>query len=259
MSKYVKNNDSIARTWCGMEIQPSEYYLIQSSELARWSNSTPVMDSIADDTLIVSKTNISSGHITDHITAMNFLKDDITEVDTEGRQIIRAAAGKKGWSYYALGLEFETSNLSSLYCKDVSSTSISGTSIKFYNEAGTELTTQEDIDTSCTKTVVIVAPSYDYEVISGNIRQVIVPSTDVRMWVQAGILELGGPYVKSFVDGLNLRFSGLTAIETDGRASKYMTKTIHGVPYQGNQFKFTFKHDAGIKHEVQITMEIFRA
>lgn len=259
MSKYVKNNDSIARTWCGMEIQPSEYYQLQTTEYARWANNSSVMDSITDDTLIVSKTGDSSGHITDHITALNFLKDDITEIDTEGRQITRVAAGKKGWSYYALSVEFETSKLDGLYCKDISGTNISGISSKFYNAAGTELTTQETIDTDCVKTVVIIAPSYDYEVISGNIKQISAPSTNVRMYVQAGILELGGAYVKTFVDNLNLKFSGTVPVETDGRASKYMTKDIPGVPYQANQFRFTVKHDAGLKHPLVVTIETFRA
>jgi len=259
MAKYVKNNDSVARTWGGMEIESGSYYQLQSVEYARWANNSSVMDSIVDGTLIVSKTGDSSGHIVDHITALNYLKDDITEIDSEGRQIVRAAAGKKGWSYYALGIQIETSKLGGLYCKDESGTNISGISIKFYDADNVELTTQETIDAGCVKTILTIAPSYDYEIIAGNARQVSAPSTDVRLWVVGGILELGGAYVKSFADSQNLRFTGTVPMETDGRASKYMTKTIPGVPYQGNQFRFTLKHGVGVKHELLVTLEMFRA
>jgi hypothetical protein len=182
-----------------------------------------------------------------------------TEVDSEGRQIIRAAAGKKGWSYHALGVEFATSTQNSLHCKDVNDNNIQTITVKYYNSNNNELTIQSEIDTECVKTVLIIAPQYDYEVISGNIRQLSTPSTNIRMWVQAGILELGGAYVKTFVDNLNLKYMANMPIETDGRASKYMTKTIPGVPYQGNQFRFTFKHDVGVKHDLLVTIETFRA
>lgn len=74
MAKHIKNNDSVAHTWAGMEVQPGVYYQIQPSEEVRWANNSSVLDSISNDTLIVSKTNDSSGHIVDHSEALNFLK-----------------------------------------------------------------------------------------------------------------------------------------------------------------------------------------
>lgn len=260
MAKYIKNNDSIVRTWCGMEVQPSAYYLIQSVEEYKWANDSDVFDSIADDTLIVSSSNDSSGHITDHADAVNFLKGEILDIDTEGRQVQRIAAAKSGWTYLADTFEIETSKAGSLYCKDYLGNSCSAFSVKFYKEDGTEIATQGDLDAYCVKTEVLFKPSYDYEIVSGNIHHSDVPTSDVRVWVVGGIIELGGAYVKEMVRGLNMRFVGTDDhIKTDGRASKYMKKDIVGVPYQGNQLKFIFKHDAGYKHKIMMVLEFFRA
>jgi hypothetical protein len=260
MAKYIKNNDSVSRTWCGMEVVAGAYYLIQSSEQFRWANDSSVFDSIADDTLIVSKTNDSSGHITDHSDALNYLKDESVEIDDQGRQIIRTAAASKGWTYLADSMEIETSNLTGLYAKDYLGNNNSAITVKFYDASGTELTTQGTIDTDCVKTEMLFKPSYDYEVVGGNIHHGNTPSSDVRMWVVGGLIELGGAYVKEMVRGMNLKNLGTDDhIETDGRAAKYMKKDISGVPYQGNQLKFIFKHDAGFKHKVMIVLEYFRA
>lgn len=260
MTKYIKNADTITRTWCGQEIASSAYYLLQCSEESQWANDSSVFDSIADDTIIVSKTNESSGHITDHALAINYLKDNLTEIDSQGRQIIRTAAGKKGWTYLGLAIELETAKASSLFCKDENDNNIAGISLKYYKSDGTEITTQGDLDSYCVKTVLTIAPDHDYELMGGNIHHDTVPISDVRLWVKGGILELGSNYTKTMINGINMLYLGVDDhIRTDGRASKYMTKTIAGVPYQGNQLQMIIKHDAGYKHKIMFVLEYFRA
>lgn len=74
MSKVIINNDSVARTWCGMEIQPSESYEIQECEKYRWANDSQVMVDIAGEKIII---NDGDSNITDVNTAINHLKDKI--------------------------------------------------------------------------------------------------------------------------------------------------------------------------------------
>jgi hypothetical protein len=103
-------------------------------------------------------------------------------------------------------------------------------------------------------------PNYDYELIAGSIQQKASPSTDLRIWVVGGIVELGGAYVKEFAGGVNMAFFGENeSLKTDGRAAKYMTKTISGVPYQANQLQVIIKHEAGIQHKLMLMLEYFRA
>jgi hypothetical protein len=182
-----------------------------------------------------------------------------TEIDDQGRQVMRSAAGQKGWSYFSHPFEFETSKLSSLYCKDYLGNDRGDTTVKYYNASGVEVTSVDD-EALITKTVLTWSPNYDYELISGSIRQIANSSSDVRVWVIGGIVDLGGPYVKEFAGGLNLRYIGQDEeIKTDGRAAKYMKKDIVGVPYSANKIQIIVKHDAGIQHKLMIMLEYFRA
>jgi hypothetical protein len=183
----------------------------------------------------------------------------IEDVDSQGRQIIRAAAGQSGWTYFAHPIEFQTAKFNSLYEKNYSASNRSACTIKFYDANNAEVTDSQ-YESNVVKTVVLFKPTYDYEMISGYIRQVERPSTDVRVWVVGGIIELGGVYVKEFAGGLNLTYIGADEeLRTDGRAAKYMTKDIAGVPYQANQLQIIVRHDAGVQHKIMLVLEYFRA
>ena len=242
-----------------MEVQPSDYYLIQAVEEAKWANDSSVLTSIVDETLIVSKSDDSSGHITDYADAVNYLKGDILDIDEQGRQISRVAAGQAGWVYFAHPIEFETAKIGSLYEKDKAGSNRGISTIKFYDVNDAEITDAQ-YEANIVKTVILFKPSYDYELISGNLQQIDAPSTDVRLWVVGGLIELGGAYVKEFAGGINMRYFGANeALKTDGRAAKYMKKDITGVPYQGNQLQIIVKHNAGIQHKLMLSLEYFRA
>lgn len=188
------------------------------------------------------------------------------EIDEEGRQISRVAAGKKGWVYNAHFFELETSKDGSLFCEDYTGTTCPSLSIKFYNndnveitDAGAYGTKQLHLDAECVKTEVLFKPNYDYELLSGTIRLDIVSTEDCRLWVIGGMLEIGAAGTKEFAKGMNLKYLGVDeVIETDGRASKYMSKDVAGVPYQANQIKFIIKHSAGYKFKIMPALEYFR-
>lgn len=259
MIKFIKNNTNNTQTWVGQEVAPNNYYEIQTHEVFQWANNSTVLSSITNETLIVSKSNDSEGHILDYIEAINYLKDQVLDIDTKGRQINRVAYASPGWTYLAHPIEFQTAKFSSLHNKTYLNSDRSDCTIKFYDSNDAEVTDAQ-YESSIVKTVVLFKPNYDYEMICGSIRQVSCPSTDVRIWVIGGIIELGGAYVKELVGGTNLAYIGADEeFKTDGRASKYMTKTIPGVPYQGNQIQFIIRHDAGVQHKIMSLLEYYRA
>lgn len=177
------------------------------------------------------------------------------EVDDDGRQIIRTAAGIKGWVYGALFFEFETST-GQLIALDAYGNDISSNFTVVRYNSSNEITTNTLLTV---RTEVTWKPTYDYELIGGNIRQETTPITDIYVGVVGGCTDLGGIYEKSFAQGLNLRrLTSGDHIETDGRASKYMKYTTTGVPYPTNKIKFITKHDAGVQHWVMANLEIFR-
>lgn len=188
------------------------------------------------------------------------------EIDSEGRQVQRVAAAKKGWTYLAHFFEFETSKDSSLECTDWQGNTDTSLSIKFYKsdnseiiDAGGYASKQEHLDSECVRTEVVFKPSFDYELVSGSIRLDIESTEDCRLWVVGGVLELGAAATKEFARNMNLKYLGANEIiETDGRASKYMKKDIVGLPYQANQLKFIIKHSTGYKFKIMPTLEYFR-
>lgn len=182
----------------------------------------------------------------------NTLKEDLDET---GRKIIRTAATIKGWHYSALFFTIETST-GSIYCKDYLGNDINHFNVIRYDENGQK--TENDIDV--VKTVVTWKPDYDYEIISGNIKQASKASQDVYLSVTGGLfLENMDdiPYaVKPFVQSMNLAFFEET--RTDGRASKYMKTVSEGAPFPTNRFQYTFDHAKGFTHKTMISVEIFR-
>jgi len=184
----------------------------------------------------------------------------IIEADPDGRQIVRSATTSKGWRYLAHVLEVQTSTVGGCFSQDWQGSSRADFTLKFYDDQDQELTTQQDLDSSCVKTVLTLSPDYDYDIIGGNIHQYSTPTENVRLWVVAGAPELGAAGVKEFVGGLNMKYMGINEqIQTDGRSSARMKKVTEGVPYNTNQMQYIIKHPAGIKHDLMLVVEYFRA
>lgn len=276
MSKWIKNVSGVTKTYAGKDIIDTEYREIQEVNDLDWKKDNNLLTDIGNGDAIVAKDDSGSNDITDISEAINYLKNinvDL-EIDEEGRQVSRSAYGKKGWSYIAHPVEFSTSTLDSLFCSNWLGTDRGDCSLKFYKADGTEITSgvQADLDSDCVETKMTMALDYDFEVISGKIEQHTHPTTNVRMWVVGGVIDSttnkpweyptssGVYHAKEFAGGINLKFLGSDQeIETDGRAAKYMAKTTTNVPYQTNQFQFILKHDVGLKHDLMVILEYFRA
>ena len=66
-----KNNKGTADTWCGIEIQPSEYYEIQQLELIKWQTDDKVLTDIASGDGLI---NDGSNDIESVNSAIEYLK-----------------------------------------------------------------------------------------------------------------------------------------------------------------------------------------
>lgn len=210
-------------------------------------------DNLQVMTMILKNTTDCTDYETNYQISANIPK---FEIDEDGRQIIRTAAGIKGWTYSALFFEFETST-GNLVALDAYGNDLSAQFTVIRYNSNNEVTTNS---LSTVRTEVAWCPTYDYELIGGNIRQDSPPLTDIHIGVVGGCTDLGGVYERTFAQGLNLkRLSNGDHIETDGRASKYMRYTTTGVPYPTNKIKFIAVHSSGSSHWVMANLEIFRA
>lgn len=253
MAKYIHNKTASTKTYEGVDCAADAFLMIPESKLAQYANSDFLIQELAAGNAKMSEdgeTDIS-GSVADQI---NFLKD-FKPVDSTGRPIVRSAVTQEGWSAQFHSLGFTTSKLNAIQNKDALTNSDLGfVTAKFYDADNNELTTQESIDSSCVKSVIDWQPNHDYEIVGGQLMQGSVPATDIYLWVVGlpGILN-----VKFAQGGVNLKLAGTNGkVNFDGRASKFL-------PYSGgagtNKFQLILRHNAGIQHQLQLVLEIFKA
>jgi hypothetical protein len=182
----------------------------------------------------------------------------IPERDSDGRMMQRAAITDDGWKYQACHLEFTTSLLASDYSVDHLNANFGNTSLKFYDAGDAELTLQADIDANCVKTVYDFEPTHDYDIKEGAVYQATAPANDLRVWAVAvpRIPAASGGEVE-FLRALNMKFLPAPSRTLfDGVTAKRM-------PYDGtyhtNEFRFTARHVAGIRHDLMFCIELYKA
>lgn len=177
--------------------------------------------------------------------------------DNENSPVVRVKYCRLGWKYWNCSMQLETSNLTSFECSAWDG-DYDASTLYFYDADGVELTTQNDIDTSCVVTRVDWMPTFDVELLEGTFKQIATPTQPVKLFVRAVpdiSTELGG--CVDFVTNMDLQFLGaFDAFTSDGRASKEM-------PYNSgigtNKIRIELRHPAGFKHKCQISLEFFRA
>lgn len=260
MAKWVKNTSGGTGTWEGQEIASSAYYQIQSSEEAKWANSSTVLTDIGSGDLTVAKDDSGSTDITDVASAINHLKDDTEPRDMDGVKLARAKITRTGWHFQMQPIEITTSKLAGFYNKDMTESDLGFTTIKFYNSSDTELTagTQSELTANCVKTVIDWEPTQDIEVLGGTVYQSSAPATDVRAWVCA-IPDLtvaqGGSI--PFVDGgLNLKYMGIgNVVDIDGKTPKLLP---YSATYHTSKFRLILRHSTGVQHTMMMIFKLFR-
>lgn len=182
---------------------------------------------------------------------------NLWQADTDGAQIVRNKAAKKGWVFSLIPIELTTSKLNSVYAKTEDGIDRSGISYKIYDVNNNEITTIEN-EVNAVKTVIDFEPPYDYEVVGGEAQQKTIPSSDLRIWcIAVPDIPYGSGGSREMIGGVNFKYiDPADKIEADGRVSKYMT---YSTIYHTNKLRLIFKHNAGFQHDLMIILELFRA
>jgi hypothetical protein len=188
----------------------------------------------------------------------------IADVDPTGRSIVRYAATVKGWHYQAHSVQFEVNKLNSIYNKDVDGNDLGFCEIKVYDANGDECTTQGSADVNGVKTVVTWKPDFDFEIISGNVRQMVKETVDTYIYVRLqSATGLPAPYnwfpVPFTQGGINLNYIGADEpLKTDGRASKLVKAGTNG-----DYFEIIANYEADLltnenRHKMSVIFEIYK-
>lgn len=182
----------------------------------------------------------------------------VLDIEDDGRQVVRTAATRKGWHYQAHSVEFEVCKPGYVYNKDDVGNDLGFTECKVYKSDGSECSDQTDADVNGVKTVVTWKPNFDFEIISGNIRQATKESDNTYIYVNAKV-PTGHPAPYDWLKvpftqgGINMKYIGADeTLKTDGRASKL----INGA--SGSHFEIIANHDPGNHHEMSIIFEIYK-
>lgn len=181
--------------------------------------------------------------------------------DTDGAQIVRPKAAKKGWSFWACPVELTTSTIGgSLYCKDAAGNDIPGLTCRIYNGADNEITTPGLLNANlgtCVKTVLDFEPAFDYEIVGGALRINSNPATDIRLWI-IGAPDIPAIYggSKEFASGINLKFvSSDGEFEVDGRVTKFIK---YNAANHSGKLRILLKHPPGTEVNMQFVIHIYR-
>jgi len=253
----IKNDSGSVQTWAGKEFAIAEEYTVPTdTNRIKYQTNAGLLTAIgAGDALVGNGT----AYFSDVNEALNWLKGhDTTPKDSEGIPYAKTRMTKSGWHFQIHAIEFETSNLTSLYNKDKDEVDLGFATLKCYNSSDTELTVQGDCDTSCVYTVVTWEPDYDYEILGATIEQDAAPNTDVRMWVTAvpDLTPAQGGSIPFGQGGINLRRMGSSGeVSIDGRTPKIMT---YNATYHTNKFEILVRHNAGVKHTIILLTNIFK-
>lgn len=178
--------------------------------------------------------------------------------DGDGSVLQRAKITTTGWHYQLHGLEFTTSSLESVYSKKYEGTDYGFTTMKCYGADGVLITDPAIALTSTVKTIVDWEPTHDLEIVGGMVKQVAVPTVDIRLWV-VGVPDIPVAYggSKPFATNINMKYMGIEeGVRVDGRAPKYL-------PYSAvnhtTKLRLQFVHPAGHQHMILMVFELFKA
>jgi hypothetical protein len=260
MTKKIKNNTQDEHTWGGKVFTANEVYAIPSSKESQYSSDSQLLADITAGNAIVMNGDEEISNVS---RAIDILKGFAQDLDITGRPIVRYAATVKGWHYQAHSIQFEVNKLNSIYNKNADGNDLGFCDLKIYKANGSECTTQGSADIDGVKTVLTWSPDFDFEIISGNIRQLDREKEDSYIHVRAKIATgLSAPndwFIVPFTQGgINLRYIGADeTLKTDGRASKLITGS------NGDHFEIICNYDADLltndnRHKMSVIFEIYK-
>jgi hypothetical protein len=241
--------------------QPDCYYDIPTIANASWANNDEVLQKLFSGDFILTYPGRSYSNVNEAVNALKGISNDI---DPTGRPINRLAATIKGWHYQAHSIEFEVNKLNSIYNKDADGNDLGYGELKIYDNQNNECTTQLSADTNGVKTIITWKPDFDFEIISGNIRQATKETINsyvhVRLQSATGLPAPHDWFAVPFTQGgINLKYIGADEpLKTDGRASKLIKAGTNG-----DYFEIIVNYPENIltnenRHEMSIIFEIYK-
>ena len=183
----------------------------------------------------------------------------LPEKDYDGRHVIKMAVTAPGNHYQQREIEICLSKHNGCTSYDWDNNIQSDVTCKIFDSNGVEITDPAN-EANAVRTQYFFAPNHDYDILGGNIRQIVTPNADIRVSAIGGAVDLGINYSKVFIPSLNLKYvSPGNQLETDGRASKHMKLTTEGVPVTTNKFEVNIYYPQGNTHCFAMSFEIFKA
>lgn len=193
----------------------------------------------------------------------------IPERDADGVHLSTQKITKAGWQYQLRSFQVTTCQLLEGYLEREADGSDPGFfTMKWFDNTDTELIQggaesdvdfQARLDTDCEKTQLDWTPTFDYQLLGGQLRQAAAPSSSIILWV-IGVPDYtpaqGG--TKIFIYNLDLKFMPSTSVvEANGRTPKEL---LYNDPIPGtNKLRYQFVADSlGMQHTIQISMELFK-
>jgi hypothetical protein len=248
------NNTIVVPAGSSLDVSPYDWFSLYSDHIF-WKdlkeNNVTINDSVRDYNLAEAEEYLK-------LIVSDF---NYNNKDTDGALITRNKAAKKGWSFWAVPIEFTTSTLGgSLFIQDSNGNPITWVSCKIYDANNNEITTAGVLNANlnaCVKTVIDFEPTFNYEIIGGSLRVNSNPASDVRVWI-IGAPDIPAIYggSKEFASGVNLKFlSADSPLEVDGRVTKALFYDAN--THQG-KMRFIFKHAAGTQVNSMMMVEIYR-
>jgi hypothetical protein len=76
MSKWIKNNSGVTKTYVGQQIADQTYYEIQFHEETAWSHHSPLITDISNGDAVVARDDSGTTDITDISEAIDHLRDE---------------------------------------------------------------------------------------------------------------------------------------------------------------------------------------
>jgi hypothetical protein len=168
-------------------------------------------------------------------------------VDRDGAQIVNPKFAGDGRGYQSLHFEM-TLGSKNFYCKNYKLEDVDFIQVLHY-KSETELLAEGDPESLIVKSVVILQPTFDYDIQGFCLYQKVQPVDDIKMWaVMVPFLppEYGGP--KELISGACLDDSpyGVNFLDYVGDSATTMKNMGPGT----NEMMLIFRFPAGTTHKV---------
>jgi hypothetical protein len=219
-------------------------------------------------TTTIDKTGVSSDDQTDFETNYkSTINKTIDPRDTDNVSLSRVKQTTTGWTIQDHKVELSLGTLSSLYSKKDTGADFNFSTVKYYELissaetliTGANAADQGYLTANCIKTVIDWEPTFDYDIIGGEIRFSDTITQDVRLWVTAvpDLPSSMGGSKELLTGGRNLKFiQPKSTINLDGRTAKRLS---YNASYHTNKLRYAFRHDVGAAYSIEIALQFYKA